>query len=50
MAISALLAVVGYFKADTIGVSEECGPIVRSVLGVELCFRSLYAKRTKLIA
>ena len=49
MAISALLAVVCDFEADAIGVSEKGCPIIRSVLGVELCFRRLDTSCTKLI-
>ena len=49
MALAALLAVVGNFEANAIGVSEESCPIVGSVLGVELCLRGFNAYRTKLI-
>jgi len=49
MTVSALLAVVGNFKANTIWVREEGCPIVWGVLGVKLRFRSLDTKRTKLI-
>ena len=49
MAISTLLAVVGYFEANAIGVSEERGPVIGRVLGIELCFRCFDADRTKLI-
>ncbi len=49
MAIPAFLAVVGNFKANAIGIGEEGRPIVWRVLRVELRFRCLDPKRTKLI-
>jgi hypothetical protein len=49
MTISTLLAVVGYFEANAIGVSEERCPVIGCVLRVELCFRCFDTSRTKLI-
>ena len=49
MAIATFLAVVCDFEANAIGVSQEGGPIVGSVLGVEFCFRRFDTGRTKLV-
>lgn len=48
MAVTAFLAIVGDFEAYIIGVGEECRPIVRRVLGVELSLRSFDACASEL--
>lgn len=44
------MAVVGYFEANAIGVSEERGPVIGRVLRIELCFRCFDPGRTKLVS
>ena len=49
MTVSTFLAVVGYFEANAIGVSEERGPVIGRVLRIQLCFRCFDTSSTKLI-
>lgn len=49
MTVSTFLAVVSYFEANAIGVSEERGPVIGRVLWIELRFRCFDTSRTKLI-